>query len=167
MSIYAVAHIVHLYCAIAFVGGVFFEVLVLSVLHTGRVSCEARREVEKAMSYRAVRVMPFVVGLLFASGVVMAANRYLSILGKPLSFYIGRTVCHFLRYDADAENPVGVQRVGALRHRRRQNGAFHTDRRLVEIHTRRRLYPYAADCLFGKSDVLYQLVTQLHFKSGD
>lgn len=159
MSIYAVAHIVHLYCAIAFVGGVFFEVLVLSVLHTGLVSCEARREVENAMSYRAVRVMPFVVGLLFASGIVMAANRYLSILG--------RTVCHFLRYDADAENPVGVQRVGALRHRRRQNGAFHTDRRLVEIHTHRRLYPYAADCLFGKSDVLYQLVTQLHFKSGD
>ncbi|HGO8691702.1 TPA: hypothetical protein ACLBBZ_002189, partial [Neisseria meningitidis] len=73
MSIYAVAHIVHLYCAIAFVGGVFFEVLVLSVLHTGRVSREVRREVEKAMSYRAVRVMPFVVGLLFASGIVMAA----------------------------------------------------------------------------------------------
>lgn len=38
MSIYAVAHIIHLYCATAFVGGVFFEVLVLSVLHTGRVS---------------------------------------------------------------------------------------------------------------------------------
>lgn len=159
MSIYAVAHIIHLYCATAFVGGVFFEVLVLSVLHTGRVSREARREVEKAMSYRAVRVMPFAVGLLFASGIVMAANRYLP--------NIGRTVCHFLRYDADAENPVGVQRVGALRRRRRQNGAFHADGRLVEIHTRRRLYPYAADCLFGKSDVLYQLVTQLHFKSGD
>lgn len=89
MSIYAVAHIVHLYCAIAFVGGVFFEVLVLSVLHTGRVSCEARREVEKAMSYRAVRVMPFVVGLLFASGIVMAANRYLSILGEPFATSFG------------------------------------------------------------------------------
>ncbi|HEZ4163913.1 TPA: CopD family copper resistance protein [Neisseria meningitidis] len=89
MSIYAVAHIVHLYCSIAFVGGVFFEVLVLSVLHTGRVSCEARREVEKAMSYRAVRVMPFVVGLLFASGVVMAANRYLSILGEPFATSFG------------------------------------------------------------------------------
>ncbi len=89
MSIYAVAHIVHLYCAIAFVGGVFFEVLVLSVLHTGRVSCELRREVEKAMSYRAVRVMPFVVGLLFASGVVMAANRYLPILGEPFATSFG------------------------------------------------------------------------------
>lgn len=38
MSIYALAHIIHVYCAIAFVGGVFFEMLVLSVLHTGRVS---------------------------------------------------------------------------------------------------------------------------------
>lgn len=84
MSIYAVAHIVHLYCAIAFVGGVFFEVLVLSVLHTGRVSREVRREVEKAMSYRAVRVMPFVVG-----GIVMAANRYLPILGEPFATSFG------------------------------------------------------------------------------
>ena len=32
MSIYALAHIIHVYCAIAFVGGVFFEMLVLSVL---------------------------------------------------------------------------------------------------------------------------------------
>ncbi|HFA6309004.1 TPA: CopD family copper resistance protein [Neisseria gonorrhoeae] len=89
MSIYAVAHIIHLYCATAFVGGVFFEVLVLSVLHTGRVSREARREVEKAMSYRAVRVMPFSVGLLFASGIVMAANRYLPISGEPFATSFG------------------------------------------------------------------------------
>ncbi len=41
MSIYAVAHIVHLYCAIAFVGGVFFEVLVCpSCIRDG---CRARR----------------------------------------------------------------------------------------------------------------------------
>lgn len=89
MSIYAVAHIIHLYCATAFVGGVFFEVLVLSVLHTGRVSREARREVEKAMSYRAVRVMPFAVELLFASGIVMAANRYLPISGEPFATSFG------------------------------------------------------------------------------
>lgn len=41
------------------------------------------------MSYRAVRVMPFVVGLLFASGVVMAANRYLPILGEPFATSFG------------------------------------------------------------------------------
>lgn len=47
MSIYALAHIIHLFCAIAFVGGVFFETLVLSVIHSKRVSRESRREVKK------------------------------------------------------------------------------------------------------------------------
>lgn len=89
MSIYAIAHIIHLYCAIAFVGGVFFEVLVLSVMHGKRVSREARREVESAFSYRAVRVMPWVVGLLFISGVVMVFNRYLPIVRHPFDSSFG------------------------------------------------------------------------------
>ncbi len=84
MSIYTVAHIVHLYCAIAFVGGVFFEMLVLSVMHTKRVSREARREVERAMSYRAVRVMPpvvvaFSVLVHFAIAVVKMHRRTLTV----------------------------------------------------------------------------------------
>lgn len=89
MSIYALAHIIHVYCAIAFVGGVFFEMLVLSVLHTGRVSRESRREVERAMSYRAVRVMPPVVITLFISGIVMVYNRYLPILHHPFNSSFG------------------------------------------------------------------------------
>ncbi|QEY24967.1 CopD family copper resistance protein [Neisseria animalis] len=89
MNIYAVAHIVHLFCAIAFVGGVFFEVLVLSVLHSKRVSREARREVEKAMSYRAVRVMPPVVLALFASGLVMVWARYVPVLHQPFESPFG------------------------------------------------------------------------------
>ncbi|STZ77066.1 CopD family copper resistance protein [Bergeriella denitrificans] len=89
MNLYAVAHIVHLFCAIAFVGGVFFEMLVLSVLHTKRVSREARREVEKAMSYRAVRVMPPVVVLLFLSGLVMVWVRYVPVLHHPFDSPFG------------------------------------------------------------------------------
>ena len=89
MNLYAVAHIVHLFCAIAFVGGVFFEVLVLSVLHTRRVSSEARREVEQAMSYRAVRVMPPVVITLFLSGLVMLWERYLPVLQQPWDSALG------------------------------------------------------------------------------
>ena len=61
MSNYAIAHIVHLFCAVIFVGGVLFEALVLSVLHTKAVSREARQEVERAISRRATRVMPVVV----------------------------------------------------------------------------------------------------------
>ena len=89
MNLYAVAHIVHLFCAIAFVGGVFFEVLVLSVLHTRRVSREARREVEQAMSYRAVRVMPPMVVTLFLSGLVMLWERYLPVLQQPWDSALG------------------------------------------------------------------------------
>ena len=89
MSLYAIAHIIHLYCAIAFVGGVFFEMLVLSVMHTGRVSRESRREVERAMSHRAVRVMPPVVITLFISGIVMVFNRYLPFLSQPFATSFG------------------------------------------------------------------------------
>lgn len=89
MSLYAIAHIVHLYCAIAFVGGVFFEMLVLSVMHTKRVSRGARLEVEKAVSYRAVRVMPPLVAALFISGLAMAAARYVPVLRDPFASSFG------------------------------------------------------------------------------
>ena len=106
MSVYSVAHIIHLFCAITFVGGVLFESLVLSVLHTKKVSREARREAERALSAQAVKVMPWVVGLLFLSGLVMM-HRYLQILHNPFanSFFIQLSIklllafsilCHFL-----------------------------------------------------------------------
>ena len=101
MSAYAVAHIIHLFCAIAFVGGVFFETLVLSVLHTKRVSREARREAEKALSYRAPKVMPWIVAGLFGSGLFMAhryaeytqATGYLAskLIHSPLSARLSRS----------------------------------------------------------------------------
>ena len=84
MSVYAVAHIVHLFCAVAFVGGVFFEMLVLSAMHGKQVSHQARKEVEQAISHRAVRVMPWIIIGLFASGLVMA-HRYAAVFGNPLA----------------------------------------------------------------------------------
>ncbi len=83
-ALYPYAHIIHLYCAITFVGGVFFEALVLSVMHSKQVSREARREVERALSYRAVRVMPWVVSGVFLSGLTML-HRYASVLRHPFS----------------------------------------------------------------------------------
>lgn len=83
MSAYAWVHIIHLFCAVAFAGGVIFEALVLSALHSGKVSRPARQEAEAALSQRAVRVMPFVVALLFASGISMAVLRYLPALSQP------------------------------------------------------------------------------------
>lgn len=88
MNSYTIAHIIHLYCAIAFVGGVIFEALILSALHSPAVSRDARREVERAISRRAVRVMPFVVAGVFLSGLAMA-HRYFDVLRNPLASAFG------------------------------------------------------------------------------
>ena len=83
---YPWAHIVHLFCAIIFVGGVFFEMLVLSVLHTRSVSREARKEIEPALSRRLTRVMPWVILLLFGSGLMML-HRYAPLFAQPVSAF--------------------------------------------------------------------------------
>jgi len=66
-------------------GGVLFESLVLSVLYTKKVNREAQRETERVPSAQAVKVMPWVVRLLFPSGLVMM-HRYLQILHNPIVF---------------------------------------------------------------------------------
>ncbi len=83
MSHYAWIHIVHLFAAIVFVGGVFFEMLVLSALHR-QVPPEVRRATDAALSRRARKVMPWVVVLLFASGLTLAWH-YLAALQQPLA----------------------------------------------------------------------------------
>lgn len=88
MNSYAIAHLIHLYCAIAFVGGVIFEALILGALHGSAVSRDARREVESAISQRAVRVMPFVVAGVFLSGGAMV-HRYFDVLRAPLDSAFG------------------------------------------------------------------------------
>lgn len=87
--LYQWAQVVHLFCALVFVGGVFFEMLVLSAMHGKTVPHDARREVEKALSRRAVKVMPAVVFGVFASGAVMAWGRYGDILAQPFASAFG------------------------------------------------------------------------------
>jgi hypothetical protein len=61
----------HLFAAIAFVGTVFFEVLILgSVRKT--VGREAMRPIEIAIGARARRLMPFVILVLYGAGIGMA-----------------------------------------------------------------------------------------------
>lgn len=62
--------LVHLSCAIVFVGAVAFEVLVLEALH-GRFEPATMAAIEQAVMARVRRFMPFVVVLLFASGGVL------------------------------------------------------------------------------------------------
>ncbi|MCK9515149.1 MAG: hypothetical protein WCZ18_06210 [Ottowia sp.] len=61
----------HLYAAIFFVGTVFFEVVILEGLRKplGR---ETMRSVEIAIGRRARRIIPFVILILFAAGIMMA-----------------------------------------------------------------------------------------------
>ncbi len=59
--------LLHLACAIVFVGAVTFEVLVLESLHKTFDAATMER-LETAVMSRARRFMPFVVALLFLSG---------------------------------------------------------------------------------------------------
>jgi hypothetical protein len=66
-SWYPLILLLHLSCAIVFIGAVAFEVLVLESLH-GQFEPALMRRIEQAVMARARRFMPWVVGLLFLSG---------------------------------------------------------------------------------------------------
>lgn len=62
--------LLHLACAIVFVGAVTFEVLVLEGLHR-QFDLVTMQRIEQAVMTRVRRFMPFVVLLLFLSGFVL------------------------------------------------------------------------------------------------
>jgi len=64
---YPLILLLHLACAIVFVGAVAFEVLVLESLHR-HFEHEVMARIEAAVMARVRRFMPFVVALLFLSG---------------------------------------------------------------------------------------------------
>ena len=66
-SWYPLILLLHLSCAIVFVGAVAFEVLVLESFHR-RFEPELMQRIEQAVMARARRFMPVVVALLFLSG---------------------------------------------------------------------------------------------------
>lgn len=84
MNSYFTAHLIHLFCALIFVGGIFFEMLILSAIHSKKLDRDSRRQAEALISQRARRVMPPVVAALFLSGLVMA-HRYADLLRNPLA----------------------------------------------------------------------------------
>ena len=64
---YPLILLLHLSCAIVFVGAVAFEVLVLEALHRD-FEHDVMSRIESAVMARVRRFMPFVVALLFLSG---------------------------------------------------------------------------------------------------
>lgn len=68
---YGLTHVLHLFCAIIFIGAVFFEVLILEAARK-RVPADYMKAIEKGIMHRARRLMPPVVLTVFASGIYMA-----------------------------------------------------------------------------------------------
>ena len=71
---YLLLLLLHLSCAIVFVGAVVFEVVILDALHRTFDRATMGR-IEQAVMQRARRVMPWVVGTLYASGIAMFTVR--------------------------------------------------------------------------------------------
>jgi len=72
---YPYALIIHLLCAIGFIGVVFFEVFILEGMRA-RLGPEIMAAVEAGLVRRARQIMPFVVGLLFLSGSYLGYEQF-------------------------------------------------------------------------------------------
>lgn len=84
---YSLIHLVHLFCAIAFIGVVFFEVFILEGVRD-KLGPSVMPLVEQGIIARAKRVMPWFVAVLFISGIALAWFHY-SRLPSPFSTSLG------------------------------------------------------------------------------
>ncbi|MBB3343510.1 hypothetical protein [Luteimonas sp. RC10] len=87
MSHYALLHVLHLFAAFVFVGTVFFEVLILEGVRR-HVPRNVMHQIEVAIGARARRLMPWVLLVLYGSGLGMAW-RYRALLADPLASSFG------------------------------------------------------------------------------
>lgn len=84
---YSLIHLVHLLCAIAFIGVVFFEVFILEGARD-KLGPGVMPLVEQGIIARAKRVMPWFVATLVLSGIALAWFHY-SVLPSPFSTSLG------------------------------------------------------------------------------
>lgn len=84
---YGVLLVLHLLAAIAFVGTVFFEVVMLEGVRR-HLPQETMRAVERAIGNRATAVMPWVLLTLYAAGIGLAWQ-HRSALAQPLASSFG------------------------------------------------------------------------------
>lgn len=105
MSSYNATHLIHLLCAIGFMGVVFFELVILEGMRKP-LGPARMAEVEQALINRARRIMPWVVGTLFLTGTTLAYfhRGALATMGSsPFGLLLGLKIllatsvgCHFL-----------------------------------------------------------------------
>ncbi len=72
-AIYNYAHIVHLILAIIFLGYVFSDVFVISILKK-RFQGDTKMDIERALSSRSTKIFPIVLLLLIVSGGMMMSK---------------------------------------------------------------------------------------------
>lgn len=87
MDPYPILLLLHLFAALMFVGTVFFEVLILESVRR-HVPERAMRAIEGGIGRRARRLMPWVLAVLYGSGLGMAW-RYRELLAHPLDSSFG------------------------------------------------------------------------------
>ncbi|MDD1017079.1 hypothetical protein [Pseudomonas rubra] len=74
----------HLFCAVIFIGTVFFEVLFLEHIRK-QLPAKLMLLLEQAIGQRARQLMPWVLLVLFGAGAGMVALRYAPLLAAPLA----------------------------------------------------------------------------------
>lgn len=84
---YSLLLVAHLLAAIAFVGTVFFEVVMLEGVRR-RLPMRVMVQVEHALGHRAVRIMPWALLTLYATGLFMAWQ-YRAVLHEPWQSHFG------------------------------------------------------------------------------
>lgn len=84
---YAAIHVIHLLCAIAFIGVVFFEVLILEGVRQNLLP-DVMTQVEEGLVKRAKKIMPWVVGTIFVTGAGLAYH-HMDSLSRPLESSFG------------------------------------------------------------------------------
>ncbi|MEN8722218.1 MAG: hypothetical protein ABF335_04945 [Alphaproteobacteria bacterium] len=80
--------IVHLMCATLFIGIVFFEVVILEGIRKNLPEA-VMAQVEKNLIMRARKVMPYVVALLFLTGISMVVTAHWEAITDPLATSFG------------------------------------------------------------------------------
>ncbi len=87
MNTYTLFLLLHLFAAFIFVGTVFFEVLILESVRK-HVSERIMAAIEVGIGKRARQIMPWVLLVLYGSGLSMAWN-YRALLAHPLDSAFG------------------------------------------------------------------------------
>ncbi|MCC7516884.1 MAG: hypothetical protein IT470_06040 [Pseudomonadales bacterium] len=85
---YLTLKFIHLTAAAFFIGGVFFELLIVSQA-AKQLDANSQHQFERALGQRAKRIMPWVILTLYAAGLALAGHYYRGVLAQPFTSTFG------------------------------------------------------------------------------